>query len=285
MKEFFENLLGTVLEWLLTHGIKIVLIIIFAIIVNRIFKKIIEKTVRIAVKSDKYTSAESEQKRENTLITVFYNTSRVTIYTLTSFIVLKEIGIDIAPLLAGAGIVGLALGFGGQYLIRDVISGLFIIFENQYRVGDIVDLDGTDGFVEDISLRMTTLRDVDGTVHHVQHGYITRVSNLSKEFHRANIIVGVSYNTNLDHVIRVINEVGNDLANDPAWKNKIIKPLQFLRVDDFADSSINLRILGDTQATSKWEVGGEFRKRLKEAFDREGIEIPFPQVVMHKKNS
>jgi len=283
MEEKFQQILDTIVPWMISHGIKIVLLIIGVIIFNKIIYKIIEKTVRIAVVGDKHSSPEAEIKREDTLIGIFYTTAKIFVITLVSFMILKEVGLDIGPLLAGAGIVGLALGFGGQYLIRDVISGLFIILENQYRVGDIVNLDGTGGLVENITLRMTTLRDLDGTVHHIQHGSITKVSNLSKEFHRVNMTIGVAYNTNLDHVIRVINEVGAQMAQEEEWKEKIVVPIAFLRVDDFADSAINLKVLGDTKPACKWEVGGEFRKRLKDAFDKEGIEIPFPQVVMHNK--
>jgi len=184
--------------------------------------------------------------------------------------------------LAGAGIIGLAVGFGGQYLIRDLISGFFIIIENQYRVGDVVNFDGTGGLVEDISFRMTTLRDLDGTVHHIPHGEIKKVANLSKDFARVNLNIGVSYNSKLDHVIQIVNEVGNELSQDAQWKEFIIKPPQFLRVDDFADSSIVIKILGETQPLKQWEVTGELRKRIKIAFDNEGIEIPFPQRVIHQ---
>ena len=137
--------------------------------------------------------------------------------------ILSEIGIAIGPLMAAAGIAGLAFGFGGQYLIRDIISGLFITIENQYRVNDVVCFDGTCGLVEDITLRMTTLRDLDGTVHHVPHGEIKKVSNLSKYFSRVNLDIGIAYDSNLEKVISVINQVGNELAQDPEWKDKIIK--------------------------------------------------------------
>jgi moderate conductance mechanosensitive channel len=196
--------------------------------------------------------------------------------------VLQEFGMMIGPLLAGAGIVGLAFGFGGQYLIRDIIAGLFIIIENQYRIGDVVNFGAVGGLVENISLRMTTLRDLDGTVHHVPHGEIKTVSNLSKTFARVNLDVGVGYASDLDHVISVVNHVGQSLAEDPNWKDLIIKAPQFLRVDNLADSSIVIKILGDTLPLKQWEVSGELRKRLKIAFDKEGIEIPFPQRVLHQ---
>jgi small-conductance mechanosensitive channel len=268
--------------WLVEHGIKIVIILVGAFLLNKILGRIIIKTVRIAVVPDGSTGRDGEKKREDTLIRIFNGALRVLIITLTILMVLQEIGVKIAPILAGAGIVGLAFGFGGQYLIKDLISGLFIILENQYRIGDVVNIDATGGLVEDISLRMTTLRDLDGTVHHIPHGTITKVSNLSKKFARVNLDIGVSYSTNLEHVIGVINRTGKELAEDPAFRDSIISPPQFLRVNEFADSSVVVKILGDTLPLKQWEIAGEFRKRIKIAFDKEGIEIPFPQRVIHQ---
>jgi small-conductance mechanosensitive channel len=278
IKDWSANLV----PWLMSHGIKILIIAIGAFIFNLVISRIIRRAVMVAVAPDKSLSGETEIKREKTLIRIFNGALTVVVTTIAILMILKEIGLDIAPILAGAGIVGLAVGFGGQYLIRDIISGLFIILENQYRIGDVVNINSDGGLVEDISLRMTTLRNLDGTVHHIPHGEIKQVSNLSKKFARVNLNIGISYSSNLEHVISVINKTGNDLANDPLFKDAIIAPPTFLRVDDFADSAIIVKILGDTQPLKQWEVTGELRKRLKIAFDREGIEIPFPQRVIHK---
>lgn len=282
MEEYIKDWSEKLVPWLLSHGVKVLLIALAAFIVNIVLSRIIRRAVKIAVVPDKNMSPEAEIKRENTLIRIFNGTLAVVITIMATLMILKEAGLDIAPILAGAGIVGLAVGFGGQYLIRDIITGLFIILENQYRIGDVVDIDGLGGAVEDISLRKTTLRNLDGTVHHIPHGEITKVSNLSKNFARVNLNIGVSYNANLEHVIDVINKTGTELANDPYFKDLIISPPAFLRVDDFADSSVVVKILGDTQPLKQWEVTGELRKRLKVAFDREGIEIPFPQRVIHQ---
>lgn len=286
MQDFFQKHLDKygdlIINWLLTGGVKIVFLIIGALLLHKIMKRFIEKAVKIAVRPDKFSSPEAEEKRENTLTQIFLTTSQISLLLIVSLMILQEFGIEIAPILAAAGIVGLAFGFGGQYLIRDIISGLFIILENQYRIGDIVSFDNASGEVIEISLRKTTLRDLDGTVHHIPHGEIKKVSNLSKDYSRVNLDVGVSYNSNLEHVITVINQVGNELANDPLWKENIILKPQFMRVNDFADSSIMLKILGETLPSKQWEVTGELRKRLKVAFDKEGIEIPFPQLVLHQ---
>lgn len=271
-----------VIPWLLTSGIRILFIIVIAYILNKVIYRFISKAVRIAIRPDRYSSKEAEEKRENTLIQIFTTTSKIAILCITVLMVLNEFGIEIGPILAAAGIVGLAFGFGGQYLIRDIISGLFIILENQYRVGDVVNLDLASGKVEQISLRKTTLRDIDGTVHHVPHGEIKRVSNLSTEFSRINLNIGVGYNSDIDQVIAVINKIGNDLAAEAEWKEYIIQTPQFLRIDEFADSAIILKILGESLPDKKWDITGELRKRIKITFDKEGIEIPFPQLVIHK---
>ena len=282
MKEYFTNWTNSLGPWLMDHGIRILWIIAIAILLHIILKKFIVRAVRLAVKPDKHYSEDAEQKREQTLILIMSGATRVVIYTLAVMMILQEMGVEIGPILAAAGIVGIAFGFGGQYLIRDLISGLFIIFENQYRVGDMVKFDTISGIVEDISLRMTTLRDLDGAVHHVPHGEIKTVSNLSKNFSRVNLNIGVGYNSNLEKVIEVINQTGTELANDPTWKSRILSPPQFLRVNDFGDSAIEVKIVGDTEALKQWEVTGEFRKRIKLAFDKAGIEIPFPQRVVHQ---
>lgn len=268
--------------WLLVHGIRIVIILIAAFILTAIANKLIARGIRSIVVGKSEEEKVGEIKRGDTLIRIFSGVSFITITTISVLMIAQEAGLAVGPFLAGAGIVGIAVGFGGQYLIRDVISGFFIILENQYRIGDVVNLDGTGGLVEDITLRMTTLRDLDGTVHHIAHGEVKRVANLSKNFSRVNMNVGVGYQSDLDHVIQVVNEVGNQLASDPDFKTSIIKVPQFLRVDDFADSSIVIKIVGDTLPSKQWEVSGELRKRLKVAFAKAGIEIPFPQrVVTH----
>jgi len=278
----FQNIIQNILPWLLDHGIKIILIVAISYFIRRSIGVFIKKFIEGIVVSDHFLSKEAEKKREDTLIRIFSTTINILILIIALLMILQEFGLDIGPLIAAAGVIGVAVGFGGQYLIRDLISGLFIILENQYRIGDVVCFDETCGLVEDITLRMTILRDMDGTVHHVPHGEIKKVSNLSKYFARVNLNIGISYNSNLEKVIGVVNRVGQELANDPEWKESIITAPQFLRVDDFADSAVIVKILGDTKPLKQWEVAGELRKRLKIAFDNEGIEIPFPQTVIHQ---
>jgi small conductance mechanosensitive channel len=284
MKEHFETWSATVFPWFLAHGIRIILIIAGAVILHKILIKFIDKAVRIAVVPDPHSSPDAEKKREDTLIAIFSATLKIVLFLLAGMMSLTEMGVMIGPLLAGAGIVGLAVGFGGQYLIRDIISGLFIILENQYRIGDVVSFDNTGGLVEKITLRMTTIRDQDGTVHHIPHGEIKKVSNLSKNFSRVNLNVGISYSADLSEVISLVNRIGKELAEDPAWKDSIITPPQFLRVNELGDSSVVIKILGDTLPLRQWDVTGELRKRILITFNKEGIEIPFPQRVVHVPN-
>lgn len=282
MEIITQKFVSVVIPWLSSRGLKIVGILVAAWLIKKVSQKIIEKAIRKIVISNHFLSREAEKKREDTLIRILNGGIAILIWVIALMMVLSELGIAVGPLLAAAGIAGLAFGFGGQYLIRDLIAGLFIIIENQYRIGDVVCFDGTCGLVEDISLRMTTLRDLDGTVHHIPHGEIKKVSNLSKHFARVNLNIGVSYSANLERVIEVVNRVGRELTADPAWKDIILKPPQFLRVDDFGDSAIIIKILGETKPLKQWDVTGELRKRIKIAFDKNGIEIPFPQRVIHR---
>ncbi len=280
--ETISNWSDKIIPWLLSHGVRIVLIAAAAFLLDKILSRIISRTIRASVKGDENTSPEAEKKREDTLIRIFNGAVNILVIIVALMMIIQELGIEVGPLIAGAGIVGLAVGFGGQYLIRDIITGTFLMLENQYRIGDVVNIEGLSGAVQDISLRKTTLRDLNGTVHHIPHGSITKISNLSKDFARVNLDMGVAYSTNLEHLIEVINRTGNELAADPAFMDAIITPPQFLRVNEFADSAIIVKILGDTKPLRQWEVTGELRKRLKIAFDREGIEIPFPQRVIHQ---
>ena len=281
MTEQFSEYLQPLLQWLLNHGIKIAVIVVAAMLTKSIAKKFIQRIVKAAKHSDRPGTDEGEIKRMNTIVRIFSWTGSVLITVIAFMMIAQEFGIQIAPLLASAGIVGVAIGFGGQYLVRDVITGFFLIFENQYRIGDVVNMEGLGGVVEDISLRVTTLRDMNGTVHYIPHGEIKKVSNLSKQFAKVNLNVGVSYRTDLNKLIEVINRVGSELASDPNWKDLIDEAPAFLRVDSFDDSAISVKIVGVTKPLQQWSVTGELRKRIKEAFDAEGIERPFPQRVIH----
>ncbi|MCF7815585.1 MAG: mechanosensitive ion channel family protein [Candidatus Pacebacteria bacterium] len=277
----FADISSAFTDWSFQHGLSIVAICIFALTFEYAGGIFFEKLIRKIITSKNFRTEEAERKREDTLIRIVRGTIKVGVWIVALLMILSELGIEIGPLLAAAGVAGLAIGFGGQYLIRDVVAGLFIILENQYRIGDVVCLDGTCGLVEDISIRVATLRDLDGVVHNVPHGVVAKVSNLSKEFARVNLDIGISYNADIEKVIAVVDRAGAEMAEDPVWKTDILKPIHFERLDSFGDSAMVIKILGDTKPLRQWAVAGEFRKRIKIAFDKAGIEIPFPQRVVH----
>ena len=282
MEENLTKWTEKIIPWIFDHGLKILVIVVSAYILNIILTRIIARAIRISLVADETMSKEGKKRREDTLLHISNGAVRISLLIIAVLMILQESGVKIGPILAGAGIVGLAVGFGAQYLIRDIITGIFIILENQYRIGDVVKIDEASGTVESITLRLTSLRDMNGTVHHIPHGEIKRVSNLSKSFARVNLDIGVAYETDLDHLIEVINRTGKELAEDPDFREYIITPPKFLRVNEFTDSAIMVKILGDTKSLRQCEVTGELRKRLKIAFDKEGIEIPFPQRVIHQ---
>ena len=269
-------------DWALTSGLQIIFIVAIAWLLKMIAKRSIRRIVKTAVTLDKHHVMEDgEIKRMNTLVRIFSWTINTIIIVIAAMMVMQEFGVKIGPILGTAGIVGVAIGFGGQYLVKDLITGFFIIFENQYRIGDVVNIEGIGGVVEDISLRVTTLRDMNGTVHYIPHGEVKKVSNSAKKFGKVNINVGVSYEANLNHVREVINRIGREMAADPAWKDSINEAPQFLRVDELEDSSVSIKIVGETKPLKQWDVAGELRKRIKEGFEEAGIGIPYPQRVIH----
>ena len=274
---------STVTDWLVSHGVRILIILIISaalhIVLRRLVPLLLKQTVKKRGKSKK---AEDEaEKRVQTLARIFMGTGAVLIVLTAGFMILSELGINIYPPLAGFGVIGVALGFGAQYLIRDLIAGFFVLVENQYNIGDWVSIAGIDGSVQEINMRRTVLRDFDGTVHVVPNGEIKTASNYSKEWARVNLNISVAYGTDLDHAIAVINRVGTEMAKAEHWRSLIKSPPQALRVDNLGDSGIDIKVLGETKPIRQWEVMGELRKRIKQAFDEEGIEIPWPHTKVY----
>ena len=282
-----ESTVDKIEDWALDHGLTIGGIAIFVIIAIVAINIIVPRLVRVTTKTRLAGKPQEEiEQRAETLTHVFTRTGATVLIVLGFFTALPELGVNIGPLLAGVGIAGIAVGFGAQSLVKDVISGMFILIDNQYGKGDVVDIAGKTGVVQDIGLRRTVLRDLDGIVHYVPNGEIVVSSNMTQEYSRVNLNVSVSYAEDLDHVMKVINEVGEELAADEDWKSVIISPPKSLRVDSFGESGIDIKILGDVQPIRQWEVMGELRRRLKRRFDEEGIEIPFPhRVMVHEAKS
>lgn len=268
--------------WINEHGLSILLILLGATLVRRFGMVPLEGFIRQAVKTSRFQTEAQHRQREQTLLDISRSIFSIVVWIAAVVLIFVQLNIDVGPLLAAGGFLGIIIGFGTQDILKDIFAGIYVITEHQYQVGDVVDLDGDAGKVEDISLRMTTLRDLDGAVHHIPHGSVRRAKNLSKDYARVNLNIGVSYKTDLDKAITVINETGKNLAHDDNWKRRIITPPQFFRVDNLGDSSIELKIVGETKPLEHWDVTGELRKRLKVAFDMAGIEIPYPQQVVHQ---
>lgn len=265
--------------WLFGSGLRVLLIALFAYALVR--------AVALLVKRFEYEltavtglDALERAKRARTLGAVVSRVATILVTGIAILMILREFRIDIAPVLAGAGIAGLAVGFGAQTLVRDVISGFFLILEDQVRVGDVAAINGVGGLVEQINLRTIVLRDLEGTVHVFPNGSIATLANRSKDFSYYVIDLGISYRQDPDQVTAVLKEVGAELQDDPRFGPFILTPIEILGVDAFADSSITLKLRIKTVPLKQWEVGRELRRRIKQAFDRHGIEIPFPQRVV-----
>jgi small conductance mechanosensitive channel len=271
-------------SWLGQHGWRIVLITIMSLTVIIAVGQFAPKIVLGTLARRPDETDEECGKRSETLSRVIVSTGQIAVILLTVFMVLSELEINIAPILTGVGVAGIAIGFGAQSLVKDLVAGLFVILENQYRVGDVVKVADVAGIVEDINLRRTVLRDLDGIVHTVPNGEVRVASNYTKEWSRVNLNVSVAYGEDLDRVMSVINRVGKELAEDPQWSPVILTPPQALRVDNLGDSGIDIKILGETKPIRQWDVMGELRKRLKKAFDTEGIEIPWPHTKVYFGN-
>lgn len=276
----------TIQRWFLEHGTSILVMLVVGIGLWYALEKFLPPLVsRAMVRPKRGESREGMKKRADTLQGVFIGIGKILIILLVVFMVLSEMEVNIGPILAGLGIAGIAVGFGAQYLIRDLIAGIFILLENQYRVGDVARVADIAGLVEEVTLRKTVLRDLDGIVHHVPNGEIRVASNYTRHFSRVNLNVSVSYGTDLDHAISVINRVGQELAADENWSGRIKTAPQVLRVDKLGDSGIDIKILGDVKPLEQWNVMGELRLRLKKAFDAEGIEIPWPHTKVFFGNA
>jgi len=274
------------LDWLASSGIRILVIIATAAVIYLLLRYSIPPLIRRTVEHRmKGKFAEEIKQRANTMSSMLVKIGLGIIVILALITILSELGVNITALLAGVGIIGIAIGFGAQSLIKDYISGIFILLEDQYDIGDVVRVAGIAGLVEEVGLRRTVLRDLDGIVHSIPNSEITTASNFTKGYSRVNLNISVAYGEDLDRVIKVINKVCQEMAEDPGWKADILSTPQVLRVDNLGDSGIEIKILGDTMPIRQWAVMGELRLRLKRAFDAEGIEIPWPHTKVYFGNA
>lgn len=284
------NILGyapaAVNTWLADQGVKIGIMIIVTVILSLLTILLVPKMIDTAVRGARTDQTEEElKKRTDTLSNVIGTTIQVVIIFLFILTALSQLGISITAFLTGSAVLGVAVGFGAQYLVKDLISGLFVIMENQYHIGDVIKIAGETGVVEEINLRRTVLRDMDGVYHVVPNGEVRVASNYTKQSSKINLDIGVSYSTDLDKAIGVINRVGKEMAADPQWASSITSAPVALRVENLGESSVDIKIVGETKPSRQWDATGELRLRLKKAFDKEGIDIPFPHTTVIFGNS
>ena len=276
IQSFIEN----ATTWIVDHGLRILLVLVLMFVFIKIAQAATGRFFRSFKKGRRETDEEFKKKAD-TLSSIAASVLTIVIVIIAAITIMGELEIPIGPILASAGIVGVALGFGGQHVVKDVISGFFILLDDQIRVGDVVQIAGKGGLVEKINLRMTILRDLAGNVHYVRNGEINVVTNMTKEYSRYVFDVGVAYREDVDEVIAVIKEVDENLRNDPEFKNDILEPIEILGLDQFADSAIIIKARTKTKPIRQWAVGREFNKRLKKKFDEKDIEIPFPHVTLY----
>ena len=278
-----EGFLHSVQAWTvanLPNALRILLIAVGGFVLVRILGRLISRLELMAEDEDTTRTSETE-KRARTLGRIARQAVAVMIWSVAVMLVLGELGLDLGPILAGAGIVGLAIGFGGQTLVKDLIGGFFVLFENQYRVNDVISTAGVAGLVEAINLRTTVLRDIEGRVHIIPNGSIGVVTNFTREWSRALLDIGVAYKEDTDRCFDVLRQVARSIEEDPEYASKLDGTFEFLGVEDLADSAVVLRMMVRTKPLEQWTVVRELRRRVKKAFDKHGIEIPFPHATLY----
>lgn len=260
-----------------------VLVLALALILTKVLGKLTDALGQRLISSglSKGDTSSESAKRADTIIRLIRQASLIVLWVMVALMLLKEVGVEIAPILAGAGIVGLAVGFGAQNLVRDVISGFFFIVEDQVRVGDVAVVNGTGGLVEEINFRTIVLRDISGVVHIFPNGTVTTLSNMTKDWSAYLFDLGVAYKEDTDRVVQVIEQVGSGMIQDPKFGPLMLEAPEIFGVNQFADSAVVIRGRIKTKPIQQWVVGREFNRRIKYAFDAAGIEIPFPHQTVY----
>lgn len=260
------------------------IILIIAFIVVMVLRRLIPRLISARIPKIREESADQLAARSTTLSKVIVQVVSIIIWAVAFVMVLSQLGVDITPLIAAIGVASLALGFAAQNIIRDYLNGFFILMEDWYRVGEVAVIQGTGGVVENLTLRRTVLRDLDGALHVFPNSKVEQASNLTRDWSRINLNIGVAYKENISHVVEVINDVCQQFKDDPKWSDDMLTVPHVERVDNLGDSSVDIKILGDTKPIKQWGLMGELRKRLKDRFDQEGIEIPFPHTTLYFGN-
>ncbi|HCY85855.1 MAG TPA: mechanosensitive ion channel protein MscS [Desulfobacteraceae bacterium] len=270
-------------ESFIISGLRIALVLLFTWSAAAIIKKMLARLEKRLVKQGVLEGEppSESQKRVETIVRLIRQAMLLAVWSAAVLVVLKQLGVQVAPFIASVGVVGLAVGFGAQNLVRDVISGFFIILENQIRVGDVAIINGTGGLVEKINFRTTVLRDLSGTVHVFPNGTVSTLSNLTNEWSAYVFDLSVSLKEDIDRVMEIIAGVGDDMLSDQKFGRLMLEKIEIFGVDRFDDSSVKVKGRIKTKPIRQWEVGREFLRRVKSAFDSQGIEIPFPHRTLY----
>ncbi|MGH7445281.1 MAG: mechanosensitive ion channel family protein [Longimicrobiales bacterium] len=277
-----RNAWSELIDWrdYVPQMVKVAIIIAFALLVYRILKLLITRLVRRNIEEDDPVVKRLREQRAQTIGSLLANVALIVVVTVTALTVLGTF-MDIGPILASVGVLGLAVSFGAQALVKDVISGTFMLLEGQFGIGDVVRVGDISGLVEKITLRTTILRDERGAVHVIPNGSIERVSNLTKTWSRAVLDIGIAYREDVDAVIAVLKDVGEEFHGDVEWSALLVEPPEVLGVQELGASAVVIRVMAKTLPLKQWEVARELRRRIKKRFDADGIEIPFPHVSFY----
>ena len=289
MSNFMTGLISLIdvsrIDWpaIAATSMRILLILVLIRVMLTLLRTALRRFESNLIERDRAQGALTAEstKRAGTLMKLLFQGAMALIWVTGILVVLRELGVEIGPVLASAGIAGVALGFGAQNLVRDLIAGFFMLLENQVRVGDVAIVNGTGGLVEEVNLRTLVLRDVAGVKHFFPNGTITTLANVTQEWSAYVFDIGIDYRADVDRAIGVMRRVGEELREDPQFGPLMIDAIEVFGVDDFADSSVVIKGRLRTQPIKQWDVGREYRRRLKKAFDAEGISIPFPQRTLH----
>jgi len=265
-------------EGIMLAGLRLLLIIAIAWILVRVVRVLLRKMEQKLIRRGEVEGEVPGEtaKRAETLVRLLRQGVVIFIWVMVGLMALREFGVEIGPILASAGVAGLAIGFGAQNLVRDVISGFFLILENTVRVGDVAVVNGTGGLVEKINFRTIVLRDLQGVVHTFPNGSVTTISNVTREWSGYVFDIGVAYKEDTDQVVGILRDVGSEMRQDERFGASIVEDIEVFGVDQFADSAVIIKGRIKTLPIKQWEVGREFLRRVKKAFDQAGIEIPFP---------
>jgi len=277
-ERWVTRLMERFIEWGMGSGIRVLLVGVTMVLLLVITKQVLKRLRNLY---EGTLPSPAQRRRADTLTHVLRDVARVFILAVGTMMILSEIGIDLKPLLAAAGLGGLAIGFGAQSLVKDVISGFFILLEDSISVGDIVEVAGVNGVVEEVKLRTITLRDVSGNVHIVPNGIVDRVKNMTKGYSYSVLDVGVAYREDVDRVMAVLIQIAEELRTDALYAPEILEPLEMLGVDRFDESAVIIRCRLKTQPSQQWRIGREMNRRIKKTFDAKGIEIPFPHRTIY----